>query len=172
MIMGPFETRATNIMVGIGAADHRIRDFGYDDDPVEHAVSAIRASYITWLVACVEAMAQDLSGSPSASFRSHVIDKLPDLDDPNWEDYILPKPKSSLRRRLEALWGIRVAFTHSDGRTDMISNVTNRGFAEAAPKHINGVELTNNRLCLQRADLRTPTRSIVQVRDLLARGLI
>jgi hypothetical protein len=113
--MTDFEVRANNIEVAISGARHRVDDFGYDDDPPEEAVSRVIGMFICWLTACEEAR---LQGSvPGASFRRDIIDALPLADNPAWDSYIQPPPASSLRKRTESLWGIRIAFTHGDGDT-------------------------------------------------------
>ena len=166
-MMSAFEIRANNILTVIQGARLRIENFGYKHDHAHEAVSAINGAFITWLVACEEARAQVRTSNPEATFLRDVIKCVPDNDDPSWPVFIEPKPTSSLRRRLEALWGIRVAYTHSDGSVGGITNSNSRSFAEHAPNHIEGVSLVADRLDISNCSLHVAIRSIVQVRSLL-----
>ena len=164
--MTNFEIRANNIEIAISDARRRVEDFGYSDDSPNETVSRIAGMFICWLTACEEARFQNIY--PKATFRSHVIDALPNVDDPNWKTYIKPKTSSSLKQRAEALWGIRIAFTHADGDTTLINNLTNKTFAQNAPHHIPGVTLeSTGRLNLAGCNLHTPIRTIVQLQDVL-----
>ncbi len=163
--MTDFEIRANNIEVAIAGARHRVADFGYRDDPTEEAVSRVIGMFICWLTACEEAR---LQGSVSgASFRHNIIDALPICDDPAWDAYIQPPPTSSLRKRAESLWGIRIAFTHGDGDTRLIQDQINRRYAQDAHQHIPGVVLVNGKLNLAGCNCHTPIRTIVQIQDVL-----
>ena len=163
--MTDFEVRANNIEVAISGARHRVDEFGYEDDPSEEAVSRVIGMFICWLTACEEAR---LQGSvPGASFRRDIIDALPLADDPEWDSYIQPPAASSLRKRTESLWGIRIAFTHGDGDTRLIRDDTNRNYALDAPQHIPGVVLVNGKLNLAGCNCYTPIRTIVQIQDVL-----
>ena len=168
-MMSPFEITANNIVTVIQAAPYRIKNFGYPD-AADEAVSAVNASFVTWLTACAEAMAQTRTKKPRADFCTDIIDKLKDDDDPNWPSFIQPAPASSLRRRLESMWGIRVAFTHSDGDITGITVPRNLTFATDAPKYLKGVSLIGDRLDVSKCDLHTAIRSIVQVRCVLQLG--
>ena len=161
--MSPFEVRANNIEVAISAARERVKDFGYEDDPPEETVSRIIGMFVTWLTACEEARL-------NKPFTEGVIKALPQTDDPNWQPYIQPPPSSTLRQRAEALWGIRIAFTHADGDTGMIENLRNRTYAEDAAKHIPGVVLgPDKKLRLGMNVCHTAARTIVQVQDVIRR---
>ncbi len=164
--MTDFEMRANNIEIAISDARSRVEDFGYSGDSPDETVSRIAGMFICWLTACEEARFQHTN--PRATFRTHVIDALPDVDDQNWDTYIMPKPSSSLKQRAEALWGIRIAFTHADGDTNLISNATNKRFAQNSYHHLPGVKLdSNGKLNLAGCNLHTPIRTIVQIRDVL-----
>lgn len=91
--MTDFEMRANNIEIAISAARSLIENFGYEDDSSDETVSRLRGMFICWLTACEEARFQN--AHPKATFRSHVIDALPDIDNPSWDTYIMPKPSSS-----------------------------------------------------------------------------
>ncbi len=121
--------------------------------------------FITWLTACEEARMQKVK--LNAKFRQDIIDKLPEQDDPIWNTYIEPRPSSTLKQRTEALWGIRVAFTHADGEIDLINDARNKEFAENSPKHIPGVRIFKGKLDLSGCNLHTPIRTVVQIRDVL-----
>ncbi|MDD5298336.1 MAG: hypothetical protein PHU46_15645 [Rhodocyclaceae bacterium] len=149
----------------IGGARSRVEDYGYGDDPAHETESRVMGMFITWLTACEEARFQ--AANPRASFRRDVINALPTQDDPSWGTYILPQPTSSLRQRAEALWGIRIAFTHGDGDTLLITDQVNRSFAQDAPGHIPGASLTNGRLHLTNGIFHTAIRTVVQIRDVL-----
>jgi len=88
----------------------RIKDFGYGED-LQYALSCINASMIIWLVASEE---RRLKGS----FPKKVIDKLPIQNDPSWNH---KPPLGHLKARMQALWGIRVAFTHGAGDLTLLS---------------------------------------------------
>lgn len=163
--MTDFEMRANNIEVAISTVRQRVEDFGYPHESPDETVSRVVGMFICWLTACEEARFQDIGAG--ATFRTAVIDALPTVDDPNWDTYIMPKPSSSLKQRAEALWGIRIAFTHADGDTNLISNSTNRAFAQNAPLHIPGVALENGKLNLSGCNTHTPIRTIVQLRAVL-----
>jgi hypothetical protein len=162
-----FELRADNICIALSAARHRIENYGYDHKPADIAISALRATFITWLVACEEARAQDRLGNSKANFVDSVLELLPIADDPSWPNFIEPPPLSSLRHRLEALWGIRIAYTHSDGNVMKIASEKNRKFAIQAPLHLPGTSLIGNWLDVSKCDLHTVKRSIIQVRSIL-----
>jgi|GEM_PF-6052469 len=163
--MTEFELRANNIEIAISGARSRVVDFGYEEDAPAEAVSRVIGMFICWLTACEEARLQ--SFIPNASFRRNVIDVLPIVDDPTWDTYIMPRPTSSLRQRAEALWGIRIAFTHADGDTSLIRDPNNRKYARDAPTHIPGVVLVNEKLILDGCNCHIPIRTIVQLQDIL-----
>ncbi|HAR38098.1 MAG TPA: hypothetical protein DCS09_05705 [Porphyromonadaceae bacterium] len=164
--MTDFEMRANNIAVAISDARSRVEAFGYLHESPDEVVSRIVGMFICWLTACEEARLQNMNAD--ATFRTAVIDALPAVDDPNWDTYIMPKPSSSLKQRAEALWGIRIAFTHADGDTNLISNPTNKAFAQNAHLHIPGVILEKSgRLNLSGCNTHTPIKCIVQIRAVL-----
>jgi len=158
-MMSEFEQIANDVVTAIETAESRISDFGYGP-ATDEAVSAVNAGLVTWLISSEE---RRLNGS----FRTKVLDQLPNNDDPSWQTYISPAPAHSLKRRLEALWGIRIAYTHTAADVTMISNARNRQYAIDAPRYINGCELRNNILMINKLDFHTTIRSIVQVRDVL-----
>lgn len=167
MLMSDFEIRANNYVTAIGAAKWRVEDFGYDRDPAEEVTSRVYSSFVTWLTACEEARAQHRLSIDSASFKRHVIDQLPDVDDPSWDVYIRPVPISTLKQRACALWGIRVASCHGDGDTNLVASKVNRAFALSAPAHLSGVELRGSKLYVSGAVTHEAIRTIVQIQDVL-----
>ena len=165
--MTPFEVRANNIVTAIEASRSRIEDFGYRDDSASEAVSAVFASYVTWLVACEEARAIERLKKERVSFRRDIVEVLPKSDPNTWKSYIQPAPKSSLRKRMEAIWGLRVAFTHSDGTLSKIADQKNRDFAAEAPRHLDGLIENDGKLDASHLSLHLVTRSFVHLRDIL-----
>ncbi len=159
-IMSAFETRAHNIVTALQATRHRVEAFGYSEDPVNESVSRVFRMFLTWLTACEEAR---LGGS----FHSKVIDLLPDVDDSGWETYIMPKPESTLKQRVQAIWGVRITFTHGDGDIDLITNLRNRDYALNSIKHLPGTKIDNGKLYLSSSVSYTAIRTIVQVRDII-----
>lgn len=157
--MSEFELIANDIKTGIEMADLRIADFGYDHDR-RYAKSCIQASVVSWMTAYEE---HRLGGS----FPSVVIDKLPDTDDPNWGSYIMPPPNVTLKNRMEAMWAIRIAYTHSAGYISGISNNTNQTRATQVPHHMQGCRIDGDLLDCSGLSLHTCIRSIVHVQDLL-----
>ncbi|WP_171134948.1 hypothetical protein [Ruegeria sp. HKCCD7221] len=157
--MSEFEQIANDVVTAMETAEYRISEFGYGA-ATDEAVSAVNAGLVTWLISSEE---RRLNGS----FRKKVLDQLPNNDDPNWQSYISPQPTHSLKRRLEALWDIRIAYTHTAADVTMISNAQNQQYAIDAPRYINGCELRNNILMVNKLDFHTAVRSIVQVRDIL-----
>ena len=160
MRMTDFELRANNIITAIEAANSRIENFGYSDDPPAESVSRIYGMFVTWLTACEESR---LGGSYSQS----VIAALPSNDDPLWPTFIQPQPTSTLQQRASALWGIRIAFTHGDGDVSLITNAANKAYATNAPSHFPGVTIAGSRLSLTPAIAHSAIRTIVQVRSIL-----
>ena len=122
--MSDAEIRARNIEIGISAVGYRVEQFGYPEDPANESASRVLAMYVSYLTACEEA--RHMRTNPNASFSNDVLKKLPDIDDPSWKNNMNPAPQSSLKRRAESLWGIRIAFTHCDGNVDLIKSATNR----------------------------------------------
>ena len=163
--MSDFEIRANNIETAIQSARERVVDFGYSDDSPEEAVSRVVGMFITWLTACEEARQQESNGS--ASFTRNVIQALPVEDDPNWDTYLQPPPSSTLRQRAEALWGIRVAYTHGDGDIELITNLNNKEYAKNAPNILRGVSIQDGKLILNEGVYHEAIRTMVQIRDVL-----
>jgi len=163
--MSSFEIRANNIETAIQSARGRVKDFGYSDDSPEETVSRVVGMFITWLTACEEARQQEANGS--ASFTRNVIQALPAEDDPNWDTYIMPQPNSTLRQRAESLWGIRIAYTHGDGDTELITNQNNKKYATNAPNILGGVAIQNGKLILNECVYHEAIRTMVQIRDVL-----
>jgi len=159
--MSDFEIRANNIHIAIETAGHRVDDFGYSDDSTHESVSRVIGMFITWLTACEEARLQ-------GSFFSKVINQLPANDDPSWDTYIMPQPSTSLKQRVEALWGIRIAFTHGDGDINLITNQNNKNFALNAPNILDGVSIENNVMILNENIYPVAIKTMVQIRDVLA----
>jgi hypothetical protein len=158
--MTEFEIRANNIATAIGVSRERILDFGYEFDDPGEAVSRIYGMFVSWLTACEEAR---LGGS----FRKVVIERLPTIDDESWPNYIMPIPTSTLRKRAESLWGIRVAFTHGDGDLRKVTNQTNRSYAEDAHVHLPGVSKVDERIHVNGGLEHHAIRTIVQIQDIL-----
>ncbi len=163
--MSNFEIRANNIQTAINTTRNRIEDFGYEDDSAEESVSRVIGMYITWLTSSEEARQQSINSN--ATFRKNVIDVLPTNDDPSWDHYIEPAPTSTLKQRAEALWGIRIAFTHGDGDIDLITNTTNKNFALNAPSVFNSVSINSNKMMLNESIYHTAIKTMVQIRDVL-----
>ena len=158
--MSEFELRANNIATAIGASRGRIDDFGYGDDPTNESVSRIYGMFITWLTACEEARHPH-------SYSKSVIDALPDHDDPDWKVYISPRTGWTLKERAQALWGIRIAFTHGDGEINLISNSKNKSYAINSARIFKGVSIENNRLVINGAIEHVAIRTMVHIRDVL-----
>ena len=159
MSMTPFERLANDIVVGIELSRDRIEDFGYQED-TQYALSCINASLIIWLTASEE---KRLGGA----FRDCVVDQLPDQNDPAWGHNIRPIPGTSLKERMQALWGIRVAFTHGAGDLTRLSNRQNRLWAESATRIVPGCQLSGDLLNCSGMNFHLPIRSIVQVQEIL-----
>ncbi len=164
-MMSDFEIRANNIATAISNTRQMVEDFGYDDDTPEEAESRVIGMYITWLTATEEARHQQANGN--ASFKRDVIDQLPITDDSSWSSYISPQPTSTLRERVEALWGIRIAFSHGDGDIDLITSPTNKAYAENVPNIFPNIKIENNQMILNSAIINKAIRTMVQVRDVL-----
>lgn len=163
--MSDFEIRANNIWTGIQSTRQCIQDFGYSQDSENESVSRVIGMFITWLTSCEEARQNDLGRS--GSFTQTVISNLPIINNPNWDTYIEPSPTSSLKARAEALWGIRIAFTHCDGNVNNITNLTNQNFARNSVNILPGVSLNNNKLVLNEGISHYAIRSLSQIHDLL-----
>lgn len=159
MTMSNFELQANDIETALQVSADRIRDFGYGIETIG-ALSAIQAGFLIW---CISQEERRLGGS----FPKIVIDQLPDVDDPGWPLYIQPPPKSSLKRRMESYWGIRVAFTHTGSKVSSISNKQSKKFALGAPNHLKGCSIANDIFDIGNLDTHTLIRSFVQVRDLI-----
>lgn len=164
-VMTDFEVRANNMEIAISGALYRVAEFGYESDSPDEAASRLIGMYICWLTACEEARRQ--LANPNASFRSDVINALPTSDDPSWQTFIEPRPSSTLRKRSESLWGIRIAFTHGDGDIALIRDRTNQRFAQDAHLHIPGITMSGTQLILSGCNLHTPIRTIVQIQAVL-----
>lgn len=160
-----FEMRANNIQIAIEAAGQRIEDFGYTGDSKEEAVSRVVGMFITWLTSSEEARHQIISSN--ASYRKNVINILPNIDDPTWDDYIKPRPNSTLKERAEALWGIRVAFTHGDGDINLITNSINKQYAINAANIFNGVSIIGSQMTLSEGLYHEAIRTMVQIQDIV-----
>jgi hypothetical protein len=165
--MTPFEVRANNVVTAIEASRWRVNEFGYEDDQASEAVSAVFASYVTWLVACEEARAIERLKKERVSFRRDIVEALPEADLIHWDTYIQPVPKSSLRQRMAAIWGLRVAFTHSDGTLSKIADQRNKELAADAPRHLDGLIEKDGKLDASQLSLHLVTRSFVHLRDIL-----
>lgn len=157
--MSDFELIANDIETGINSAGMLIDDFGYNHDR-RYSISCIQASVVSWMTSYEE---RRLGGS----FPDVVINRLPDSDDPRWANYITPPPTATLKQRMEAMWAIRIAYTHSAGFVSGISNATNRARAMSAPLYIPGCRIDGDLLDCSNISLHTCTRSIVHVQDLL-----
>ena len=164
-VMSDFETRANNIETGISGVRSRVEDFGYSQDEAAESVSRVVAMFITYLTTCEEA--RHISSDINASFSNDVLAKLPEQDNPSWGTYINPAPTSSVKERVESLWGVRVAFTHGDGDLSLIKSQRNKQFAENAPSHLRGVTVTNGIMSLNEGVFHVAIRTMVQVRDVL-----
>ena len=163
--MSDFEIRANNIFTGIQNVRTRVENFGYSDDNASNSVSRIMAMFITYLTSCEESR-QNMLGR-TGGFSTTVLANLPATDNPNWPSYIEPAPSSTLKDRAEALWGIRIAFTHGDGDITQISNRTNRQFAQNATNIIPGVTLNGSRLEISENAAHYAIRTLSQIHDLL-----
>lgn len=164
-MMSDFEIRANNILEGIRSARHRVEGFGYAADSAENSECRIVGMFITWLTACTEARFHE--DGQNHNFRNSVIDKLPDIDDPNWKIYIQPTPKASLKERVKALWGVRIAYTHGDGFISKIKSTSNKEFAQNSPFALDGVSIDGDFLKVNFGVCHVAIRTIVQVQDLL-----
>lgn len=164
-MMSDFEVRANNIATAISGTKQRVEHFGYDDDSPDEAESRIIGMYITWLTATEEARHQQANGN--ASFRRDVIDQLPITDDSSWGSYISPQPTSTLKQRAEALWGIRIAFSHGDGDINLITNQTNKNYVLDSVNHFPNIRIENNKLILNSSIIGKAIRTMVQIRDVL-----
>lgn len=163
--MNDFEIRANNIKTAIESASFRVDQFGYSEDATKETVSRVVGMFITWLTACEEARQQYIQAN--ATFTKNVINMLPTSDDTGWDTYIIPPPSSTLRQRAEALWGIRVAFTHADSDISLITNTKNQHYASNSPNIFNSVTLQGNKLQLNEGLYHEAIKTIVQIRDVL-----
>jgi hypothetical protein len=154
-----------NLSSAIGHADHRTASYGYPDDG--RTSSVLRAAFVTWLVACEEARAQVRTNDPKASFVKYVVEALPNSDDLNWEQTNSEGFPSSLKNRMQGLWGIRIAFTHSDGDVSKIVNLKNKAWAQSAHLHVKGVSMSGNVIDMSGADLHYIHRSFAQLQTVL-----
>lgn len=164
-MMSDFEIRANNIKTAIEIAEQRVNEFGYKEDDAKETVSRVIGMFITWLISCEEARQMDLHGD--CSFVKCVIDNIPAIDNPVWENYIEPPHKCSLKDRVEALWGIRIAFTHCDGDINLISNKKNKEYAIKSSEVFDSVFFEGDKLILTSGLYHEAIRTMVQVRDLL-----
>ncbi len=167
MGMSEFEILAWNVAAGIGQARRLIKSNGYPDIPIEQSVSAVRAGYVTWLVAVEEASAQKRTGNLRASFSCDVIGII-DVDflDADFQ-YLGVSPTTPLRRRLEALWGVRVAYTHSDGHLSGIDNRANRTFAEKSVELLQGVQINGDFLDVSNLNTNQALHAILEFRRMM-----
>jgi hypothetical protein len=163
--MSDFEIRANNILIGIENVRSRVNDFGYSEDSATNSVSHVMGMFITWLTACEESRQNSLG--KTGGFTATVISILPEIDDPNWSTYIMPLPMSTLKDRVKALWGIRIAFTHGDGDVMQISNMTNRQYAIDSATILPGVTLNGNKLEITEAVSHYAIRTLCQIHDQL-----
>ncbi len=154
-----------NLSLVIGHADHRTETSGFPDSGKTSTV--LRAAFVTWLVACEEARAQIRTNDPKASFVRHVIEFLPDDDDPAWEQTNSVGFHASLKNRMRALWGIRIAFTHSDGDILKIGSSNNREWAGFAHLYVKGVTMNEDIIDMSQADLHYIHRSFAQLQTVL-----
>lgn len=83
-------------------------------------LSAVYAMYVTWVCAVLEANV--------GSYKRHVI---PEVE---------RRGSGYDAETAQGLWGIRVAFTHSDGRLDKITMDENRAWAQRAARTFDSVE--------------------------------
>ena len=99
-------------------------------------------------------------------YRHVLPDELPENDDTSWTKYI-NEPLGTLKQRAEALWGIRIAFTHGNGDIENITNPANKEFARLAEKYLPGVKLNGTTLELNSNISNHAIRTIVQIKELL-----
>jgi hypothetical protein len=154
-----------NLSLVIGHADHRTETCGFADSGKTSTV--LRAAFVTWLVACEEARAQIRTNDPKASFVKHVVEFLPDDDHPAWEQTNSEGFHSSLKNRMQGIWGIRIAFTHSDGDVSKIGNLKSKAWAQSAHSHVKGVAMSGNMIDMSGADLHYIHRSFAQLQTVL-----
>jgi hypothetical protein len=163
--MSAFEVRATDMALVVQRARQVVEDWGHEPSEARAVASNAIAMFVCWLTAVEEARHRTRAKVPS--FSKHVIERLPAVDDPAWSTCVMPKPSASLRQRAEALWGIRIAFTHANGDTDGIESAVNKRFALSAPARIPGVQLDGTRLDLSSCGLHLPIRTVVQIQEVL-----
>jgi hypothetical protein len=154
-----FYAMTFNMALVVGHAEYRLENCGMTMENPSLVPSVLRASIITWHIACEEARAQRSTGNANANFVESCIEPLPENDDPTWPRLLEPPATSPLKRRLEALWGIRIAFTHSVGDTKRITSAKNRQFAVDSPMHIPGVKIVREVLDLSALNLHYVSRS-------------
>ena len=154
-----------NLSLVIGHAEHRTDTCGFPDGGKTSTI--LRASFVTWLVACEESRAQNRTNDQNASFVKHVIEALPVCDDPNWEQTNSEGFHASLKNRMQGLWGIRIAFTHSDGDVSNILNLNSKTWAQSAHLHVKGVTMRGSVIDMSGADLHYIHRSFAQLQTVL-----
>lgn len=162
-MMSEFEIRANDVWTGISGSSYRIENFGYSENPCE-TMSNILGMFIIWLTAAEEVRQNSLGNN--GSYRTNVINQLPDVDDEDWPDY-LNNPMGSLRERARSLWGIRIAFTHGNGNIDNVTDSINREYARRAEEFLPGVTLNNQILVLNPGISNHAIRTIVQIQSIL-----
>lgn len=155
----------SNLSQVIGQAKNRTENYGYPDGG--RTASVLKAAFVTWLVACEEARAQDRTGNLNANFVKQVVEVLPDDDDPAWEQTSSEGFDAPLKNRMQSFWGIRIAFTHSDGDVSKIGNLNSKLWSQSAHLHVNGVKMNGNVIDMLSADLHYIHRSFAQLQMVL-----
>ena len=147
MTMNDWRALAENVRTGLYGAGMAVEQFGYDDLVEGATRSRLNALAVAWLTSTVEA---DLHkrGIHRPSFRKHVVDVLPEAEDPEFNTHRDAPWTSTRRDRCGALWGIRIAVTHADLNVSLIDDKANRDWARKAGDVFENVTLDGDYLNL------------------------
>lgn len=168
--MTPFESLARDMLEGVNTASKRIEQFGYLNlastsytaDDLSTAVSGIHAGILIWMTSHEE---ERLGGS----FMSSVVNQLPTVNHSTWPR-IVGTPGSTqpvVRRIMESVWGVRIAYTHANGKVAQIQSRQNQAFAQSAPSVLTGCVDRNGWLDISGLDFHPIIRSFALLQSVL-----
>lgn len=149
--------RLQNVCTAVNAGASRITDFGYTDDPPEEAMSIVCSAVPITICSIVE----EEYGCTYTQWLSTVDD--------SWlasENNAHVAKTLTVKRVLESIWGIRIAFTHANRQISKITNPKSKHYAVDAPTHIKGVEIRGDVIYLSTAAFHTMERAVLLARSL------
>lgn len=147
MAMNDWRVLAENVGTGLHGARVALDQFGYDGLIEGATRSRLNGLAVAWLTSSVEAHLHK-RGVNRPSFRKHVVEILPLDEDPNFNTQRHVPWTTTRRERCEALWGIRVAATHSDLNVSLIDDETNQAWARNTPNAFDSATLDGDYLNL------------------------